>query len=64
MLEYKSSLPLALKVLYIFVIANRISERLYAPVAQLDRALACGAKGRTFESCRVYHFYLERCRSG
>ena len=27
----------------------------FAPVAQLDRALACGAKGRTFESYRVYH---------
>ena len=27
----------------------------FAPVAQLDRALACGAKGHTFESCRVYH---------
>jgi hypothetical protein len=26
----------------------------WAPVAQLDRALACGAKGRRFESCRVY----------
>ena len=26
-----------------------------APVAQLDRALACGAKGRAFESRRVYH---------
>ncbi len=25
-----------------------------APVAQLDRAFACGAKGRRFESCRVY----------
>src|SRR3989344_9083527 len=25
-----------------------------APVAQLDRALACGAKGREFESRRVY----------
>ena len=24
------------------------------PVAQLDRAFACGAKGRRFESCRVY----------
>ena len=24
------------------------------PVAQLDRALACGAKGRTFESYRAY----------
>ena len=27
----------------------------HAPVAQLDRAFACGAKGRRFESCRVYH---------
>ena len=27
----------------------------YAPVAQLDRAFACGARGRTFESYRVYH---------
>lgn len=27
---------------------------LRAPVAQLDRALACGAKGRKFESCQVY----------
>ena len=26
----------------------------YAPVAQLDRALACGAKGHRFKSCRVY----------
>jgi hypothetical protein len=26
----------------------------FAPVAQLDRALACGAKGRAFESRRVY----------
>ena len=26
----------------------------FAPVAQLDRALACGAKGRKFESCQVY----------
>lgn len=25
------------------------------PVAQLDRAFACGAKGRRFESCRAYH---------
>ena len=29
-----------------------------APVAQLDRAFACGAKGRRFESCRVYHLKL------
>lgn len=26
----------------------------HVPVAQLDRALACGAKGRRFESYRVY----------
>ena len=26
----------------------------YVPVAQLDRAFACGAKGRRFESCRAY----------
>ena len=32
-----------------------IQTSTYAPVAQLDRALACGAKGRTFKSCRVYH---------
>ena len=24
------------------------------PVAQLDRAFACGAKGRRFKSCRAY----------
>ena len=29
-------------------------DMLYGPVAQLDRALACGAKGRRFESCRVH----------
>ena len=27
----------------------------YAPVAQLDRALACGAKGQRFKSSRAYH---------
>ena len=27
----------------------------HAPVAQLDRALASGAKGRRFESCRARH---------
>ncbi len=26
----------------------------YVPVAQLDRAFACGAKGRWFESSRAY----------
>ena len=51
--------------LYFCYSQSDLSERLYAPVAQLDRALACGAKGRTFESCRVYHIsFMERCRSG
>ena len=27
----------------------------HVPVAQLDRASACGAEGRTFESYRAYH---------
>ena len=31
----------------------------FAPVAQLDRALACGAKGRRFESYRVYHCLIK-----
>ena len=31
-------------------------ERKRAPVAQLDRALASGARGRGFESRRVRHF--------
>ena len=31
----------------------------YVPVAQLDRALACGAKGRRFESYRAYQFELK-----
>ena len=26
----------------------------FAPVAQMDRASACGAEGHRFESCRVY----------
>ncbi len=37
-------------VIYVKCIAPQ-----YGPVAQLDRALACGAKGRKFESCRVHH---------
>jgi hypothetical protein len=27
----------------------------YEPVAQLDRALVCGAKGRAFDSRRAHH---------
>ena len=26
----------------------------FAPVAQLDRALVCGTRGRRFKSCRVH----------
>ena len=37
------------------LVANFVRISTFAPVAQLDRALACGAKGRRFESCRVYH---------
>ena len=33
-------------------------ERQRAPVAQLDRALASGARGRGFESRRVRQFFL------
>lgn len=33
----------------------RYIHRLYVPVAQLDRALASGAKGHRFESCRARH---------
>ena len=32
----------------------RLPLLLRAPVAQLDRASACGAEGRRFESCQVY----------
>ena len=34
---------------------------LNVPIAQLDRALVCGTKGRRFESSWVQ---LERCESG
>src|SRR5215211_548060 len=37
---------------------RRHYRRPNAPVAQLDRALASGAKGRRFESCRAHHFSL------
>ena len=33
--------------------SKKAEEQLQAPVAQLDRAPACGAGGRTFESCRA-----------
>ena len=32
---------------------------LCVPVAQLDRAFACGAKGRRFKSCRAYQIRLK-----
>ena len=33
-------------------------EGIFVPVAQLDRALACGAKGQRFESSQGRHRYL------
>jgi hypothetical protein len=30
------------------------AQSVHVPVAQLDRASACGAEGRRFESCRVH----------
>jgi hypothetical protein len=35
--------------------SSGVLARDFAPVAQLDRALASGAKGRRFESCRARH---------
>ena len=34
-----------------------------APVAQLDRAIASGAIGRRFESCRAHHFFTLKSAS-
>ena len=34
--------------------------KLYAPIAQLDRALDYGSKGWGFESLWAYHFYNNR----
>ncbi len=44
--------------------ARRIGYTRHPParVAQLDRALASGAKGRRFESCRAYHYPDVRTR--
>ena len=41
-------------IAYHIIKCAKISWLCWAPVAQLDRAFACGAKGRRFESCRVY----------
>ena len=41
------------------IVAPRVAER--ARIAQLDRALASGAKGRRFESCCAYHLLLQSC---
>ena len=50
------SLPQRQKVLSSIMTACVFkTNAVFAPVAQLDRALACGAKGHRFESCRVYH---------
>ena len=36
-----------------------IALHMYAPVAQLDRALVSGTKGRRFESSQARHFLIE-----
>jgi hypothetical protein len=36
-----------------------IDDRVYAPVAQLDRAFASEAKGQQFESARAHHIPKE-----
>ncbi len=36
----------------------------HVPVAQLDRAFACGAKGRWFESSRAYHDLVKMSKIG
>ena len=38
-----------------FPIWLEIDFKQYAPVAQMDRAVASGATGRRFESCQAYH---------
>ena len=35
--------------------AKLIAQRIYVPVAQLDRASDSDSEGRRFESCRAYH---------
>ncbi len=35
--------------------ARAVESPVHAPVAQLDRALASGAKGHRFKSCRACH---------
>ena len=37
---------------------NKSIQKTLAPVAQLDRAFASGAKGQRFKSSRVHHFRL------
>ena len=41
-------------VMSINFLVDVVNTSTYVPVAQLDRAFACGAKGRRFESCRAY----------
>ena len=40
--------------------SKSLCDRLYAPVAQLDRASDFESAGRRFESCRAYHFWPEK----
>ncbi len=52
---------------YLFLLSNNydritsvvLAQTNCAPVAQLDRASACGAEGRRFESCRVYQWSVD-----
>lgn len=41
--------------------ADRAQKNGCAPVAQMDRASACGAEGRKFESCRAHHSFAGLC---
>ena len=40
-------------------IVENLQHRGHAPVAQMDRAFASGAKGRRFESCQAYHLFKQ-----
>ena len=50
-------------VMSINFLVDVVNTSTYVPVAQLDRAFACGAKGRRFESCRAYQIRRRLQRS-
>ena len=39
---------------------RKLLESHHAPVAQMDRALVSGTKGRRFESSQAYYLFLSR----